>query len=193
MKKNFEKMDSDNKSLVTFVITSDGYLRVNFKGPHLSYVGATSNFHKKYHQNFLGKCTRPMSWSLTNSMTNLKKDLGRIPFKRLYRYRIMSTLNRDDYSMDGDAYTMTPSFSLLKRVKTFDDNIIQSTENFLGLDYTKDLTADQIKTIKKFNRFDEEVAKANLDNLDNVVTASQYSYFLHDNQYTIRETFISEL
>ena len=80
--------------------------------------------------------------------------------------------------------------SLLKRIKSDDDNIIQSTENFLGLDSMKDLTVDQIKTIKKFNSFDEEVAKANLNNL---VTASQYSYFLYDNQYVVRETFISEL
>ena len=85
---------------------------------------------------------------------------------------------------------MSANLSLLKRIKSDDDNIIQSTENFLGLDSMKDLTVDQIKTIKKFNSFDEEVAKANLNNL---VTASQYSYFLYDNQYVVRETFISEL
>ena len=54
----------------------------------------------------------------------------------------------------------------------------------------KTLTTEQTKTIKKINRFDEEVAKANLNS---VVTASQSSYFLYDNQNIIRETFISEL
>ena len=84
---------------------------------------------------------------------------------------------------------MTLSLQLVKRIKVADNNIIQSTKGFVGLDYTKTLTADEIKT-KKFNRFDEEVANANLNN---VVTASQNPYFFYGNQNIIRETFISEL
>ena len=49
---------------------------------------------------------------------------------------------------------------------------------------------DQVKTIKKFNKFDQEVDNANLDN---VVDASENSYILYDNQNIIRETFISEI
>ena len=123
-------------------------------------------------------------------MRHLERDLGKLSFKRHYRYRIISTFNRDDYWIDENAYKMTVSLQLVKRIKVADNNIIQSTKSFVGLDYTKDLTADQIKAIKKFNRFDEEVANANLNN---VVTPSQNSYFLYDNQSMIRDTLISEL
>ena len=80
--------------------------------------------------------------------------------------------------------------SPLKKIKVAKNNIVQSTDLFRGLDYEKTVTAEQIKTIKKFNRFNEEVAKANLNS---VVTALQSSYFLYDNHNIIRETFISEL
>ena len=188
--KNFEKMNNDKKSLVSFIIMSDGYLRVNFNGERILYVGASSNLHKNFCKNFLSKCARPVLWALASSMRNLQKDLGRVPFTRVYRYRIISTFNRDDYWFDENAFKMTLSLTLVKRIKVADNNIIQSTKGFVGLDYTKTLTADEIKTIKKYNRFDEEVANANLNN---VVTASQNSYFLYDNQNIIRETFISEL
>ena len=82
---NFEKMDDDKKSLVTFVITSDGYLRVNFNGKRVFFVGASSNFHKKFRQNFLSKCSKPVAWSITSSMGNFEIDFGKVPFNRLYR------------------------------------------------------------------------------------------------------------
>ena len=75
-------MDVSNKSLVTFIITSEGYLRVNLQGPRILYVCSNSNFHKKFNKIFLGKCAMPTSWYLTNNMRNLRKDLGRIPFKK---------------------------------------------------------------------------------------------------------------
>ena len=85
---------------------------------------------------------------------------------------------------------MSLSLTLPKRIIVDDNNIIQSTKAFIGLNYTKTLSANETETIKKFNSFDEEVTNANLDN---VVTASQNAYFLYDNQNIIRETFISEL
>ena len=187
---NFKKMDDNKKSLVSFITTSEGYLRVNFNGERILYVGASSNLHKSFHKKFLGKCAQPVAWTLMSSMRHLERDLGKLSFKRHYRYRIISTFNRDDYWIDENAYKMTVSLQLVKRIKVADNNTIQSTKSFVGLDYTKDLTADQIKAIKKFNRFDEEVANANLNN---VVTPSQNSYFLYDNQSMIRDTFISEL
>ena len=85
---------------------------------------------------------------------------------------------------------MSLSLTLPKRIIVDDNNIIQSAKAFIGLNYTKTLSANETETIKKFNSLDEEVTNANLDN---VVTASQNSYFLYDNQNIIRETFISEL
>ena len=85
---------------------------------------------------------------------------------------------------------MSLSLTLPKRIIVDDNNIIQSTKAFIGLNYTKTLSANETETIKKINSFDEEVTNANLDN---VVTASQNAYFLYDNENIIRETFISEL
>ena len=83
--KNFEKMDKDKKSLLSFIITLDGYLRVNFNGERILYVGASSNLHKNFRKNFLSKCAKPVAWALASSMNNLEKDLGRLPFKGVYR------------------------------------------------------------------------------------------------------------
>ena len=100
-------MDNDKKSLVSFIKTSEGYLRVNFNGERILYVGTSSNLHKIFRKNFLGKCAQPVAWALTSSMRHLERDLGKLPFKRLHRYRIISTFNRDDYWIDENAYKMT--------------------------------------------------------------------------------------
>ena len=113
-------------------------------------------------------------------MKHLERDLGKLPFKRLYRYRIISTFNRDDYWIDKKAYKMTLSLQLVKRIKVADNNIIQSTKGFVGLDYTKDLTADQIKVIKKFNRFQEEDANAK----NSYFLYGRHLYRSYKNKYT---------
>ena len=97
--KNYKKMDDDDnkKSFVSFIITSEGYLRVNFNGERILYVGGSSNLHKNFRKKFLGKCAQPVAWALTSSMNHLERGLGKLPFKRLYTYRIISTFNRDDY------------------------------------------------------------------------------------------------
>ena len=112
--KNYEKMDNNKKSLVSFIITSEGYLRANFNGERILYIGASSNLHKSFRKNFLGKCTQPVAWALTSSMRHLERGLGKLPFKRLYRYRIISTFNRDDYWIDENAHKMTLSLQLVK-------------------------------------------------------------------------------
>ena len=75
MKRTSKKMDNNKKSLVSFIITLDGYLRVNFNGKRILYVGASSNLHKNFRKNFLSKCAQPVAWVLASSMNNLEKDL----------------------------------------------------------------------------------------------------------------------
>ena len=60
--KNFEKMDNNKKSLVSFIIMSDRYLRVNFNCERILYVGTSSNLHKNFRKNFLSKCAQLVAW-----------------------------------------------------------------------------------------------------------------------------------
>ena len=59
--KNYEKMDDNKKSLVSFIITSEGYLRVNFNGERILYVGASGSLHKSFRKNVLSKCAQPVA------------------------------------------------------------------------------------------------------------------------------------
>ena len=85
-------------------MTSDSYLKVNFTGMHIFYVGANSKLHTNFRNNILNKCAMPRSWASKNTLAGIEKQLGRVPFNRLYRYRIVSTFNRDDYWFDSHAY-----------------------------------------------------------------------------------------
>ena len=108
----------------------------------------------------------------------------------MYKYQLISTFNRSDYGLDTNAFTIVSNYAVSKKVVVNKDNIIQTTDYFVGLEYEKSLTNDEVNTIKKFYNFDEEVENGNLDD---VVNASENSYFLYDNQNLIRETFISEI
>ena len=146
---NYTNLTSEEKDGVIFLVTSDGYLKINFTGMRIFYVGANSKPHANFRNIFLNKCAMSRSWANKNTLTGIEKQLGRVPFNRLYRYRIVPTFNRDDYWFDSHAYKITPSLSPLKKIKVAKNNIVQSTDLFRGLDYEKNFDDRTNKDNKK--------------------------------------------
>ena len=188
-KDNYSKLNDNYKHLAIFLVDSNGYLKVNYTGRQTIYVG-NNELHTNFSDNFLGKCCRPNSWINKYRARNLIKQIGRIPYIKLYKYDLISTLNRSDYWFDTFAFTITENYDLPKKIVTNKSNFIQTTDYFLKTERIKDLTNDNLNTIKKFNNFDKEVGEAKLDDVSN---EAEKAYFLYDNQNLVRETFISEI
>ena len=185
----FDNLSSYDKKNVAFVVLSHGKLRVNFVSHYNFYVGGNSSLHINFANNFLGKSCEYMGVVDKDSMLGVDK-LGKIPYKKLHQYRLLSTFNRDDYWFDENAYMITEDYTLPKKIVTKKYNYIQSTDFFPTLTNKKNLTAKEQKDIKSFNNYDKEVALAKLND---IAHPSEHAYFLYNTQNLIRETFISEI
>ena len=129
---NYNKLNDYNKDFAIFLVTADGYLKVNYTRDHIFYIGG-NNLHKNFNQNFvdiLGKCCRPQSWVDKGAVRGIEKELGRIPYRRLLKYRLVTTFNRDDYWFDSNGFTVTSNYALSKRIRVTKTNIIQPTDFF---------------------------------------------------------------
>ena len=188
-KDNYSKLNDNYKHLAIFLVDSSGYLKVNYTGRQTIYVG-NNELHTNFSGNFLGKCCRPNSWINKYRARNLIKQIGRIPYIKLYKYDLISTLNRSDYWFDTFAFTITENYDLPKKIVTNKNNFIQTTDYFLKTEHIKDLTNGNLNTIKKFNNFDKEVEDTKLDDASN---EAEKANFLYDNQNLVRVTFTSEI
>ena len=187
---NYRLLAARDKIFTVFIVTGTGHLRINWKGNRDFYVGDHSNLHLRFNCNFLSKCCKPMGAVPKSYFENIEKQLGRIPFKTFYKYRMISTFNRSDYWFDENAYAISHNYALSRKIVTKKDNFIQSTGFFTELEHTKNLTDANIKTIKEFNNHDKESKEAELYE---IVNPSEHAFFLYDSQNLIRETFVSEI
>ena len=186
---NYHRLSTHEKKFAMFIVQSDGYLRINWAAEKVFYLGHSNPLKTNFSWNFLGKCCRPLG-SIKRSTLKNYSQLGKCPFKVLYMFQIISTLNRDDYWFGPMTYTITKYCELEKKVVAKKHNFIQTAGKFVGLEHKKSLTANGINAIKKFNNLDQEVKDAKIDD---VISASEHAYFLYDNQNLIHETFISEI
>ena len=189
---NYKYLTNDEKNITPILVTSDRYLRVNYRLINI-YIGY-NNMHIYKRLNFFGKFTKIAGIVLKSSLANIEKDLGVMPFRMLYKYQSISTLNRDDYWFDGFTYTIRSGYDTTKKIIVDKNNFIQPTRFYVGKKYLKNITATQKNTIKNYNNFDKEIEQARLDTAKTLlIEASESSYFLYDNLNLIRETFVSEL
>ena len=180
---NYNKINDNYKHLAIFLVDSNGYLRVNYTGRQTIYIGNNS-LHNYFSDNFLGECCRPDGSVNKYRARNFVRQI-----ETLYKYQLISTLNRSDYWFDTYAFTISEKYELPKKV-VVEKNNFQATDYFRTEKYTKSLTNVDINTIKNVNNFDKYVEDAKLDDVAN---ESERSYFLYDNQNLIQETFISEI
>ena len=172
-----------------FIVQSNGYLKINWAAEKVFYLGYSNPLKTNFSWNLLGKCCRPLG-SIKRSALKNYSQLGECPFKVLYMFQIISTLNRDDYWFGPTTYTITKYRELEKEVVAKKHNSIQTTGKFAGLEHKKSLTAKDVNVIKKFNNLDQEVKDAKIDD---VISESEHAYFLYNNQNLVREAFISEI
>ena len=105
-KDNYSKLNDNYKHLAIFLADSNGFLKVKYTGRQIIYVG-NNKLHTNFLDNFLGKCCRPNGSVNKYRARNLIKQIGRIPYIKLYKYDLISTLNRSDYWFDTFAFTIT--------------------------------------------------------------------------------------
>ena len=105
-KDNYSKLNDNYKHLAIFLADSNGFLKVKYTGRQTIYVG-NNKLHTNFLDNFLGKCCRPNGSVNKYRARNLIKQIGRIPYIKLYKYDLISTLNRSDYWFDTFAFTIT--------------------------------------------------------------------------------------
>ena len=187
--KNYQKLNDNEKRLVSFIVTDDGYLRVNYSPRRYFYVG--KQLKESFSQNFISKCARPAS-SIDYFNINIYRttDTGQVPYLKLWRYLMISTFPSDNYWFDSNAYTIYADFDFPKKIIPDDDkDIVIVNRTFINLSYQSGLSTANLNTIKEFNNFD----KYKDLNLEVAKTAYEHTYFLYDNDNLIRETFISEL
>ena len=111
---NYQKLTENEKELVAFIVNEEGYLTVNYGQHKYVYVG-TNKLRNNFSQKFLGKCSSPAgSVTAFNASIYNVSDIARIPYLRLYKYKITTTFNRDDYWFDSHAYTLNEDHELKK-------------------------------------------------------------------------------
>ena len=97
-----------------FIVQSDGYLRINWAAEKVFYLGYSNPLKTNFSWNFLGKCCRALG-SIKRSTLKNYAQLGKCPFKVLYMFEKISTLNRDDYWFGPITYTITKYHKLEKK------------------------------------------------------------------------------
>ena len=175
--KNYQKLNDNEKRLVSFIVTDDGYLRVNYSPRRYFYVG--KQLKDSFSQNFISKCARPAS-SIDYFNKNIYRttDTGQVPYLKLWRYLMISTFPSDNYWFDSNAYAIYADFDFPKKIIPDDDkDIVIVNRTFTNLSYQSGLSAANSNTIKEFNNFD----KYKDLNLEVAKTAYEHSCFLYDN------------
>ena len=186
---NYPNLTNNEKDLVSFIVTKDGYLTVNFSLRRYIYV--QYQLKESFQNNFIGKCATPAS-KLHNYNANIYKDLGVIPYTYLYRYKLTNTFPSDNFWFNSNTYTINVDYDFPKRIAFTDGKkeVVINNNMFTSLEYEKDFSSANLNTIKKFNNFDKEAKNINVKI---VRTRYEHLYFLYDNDSIIRETCMSEL
>ena len=195
--KNYQKLSDRDKGLVYFIVTEDGYLTVNFGYIKHCYVG--EQLKNSYQNNFISKCAKP-NGQISNRNISIydTTDIGTIPYIRLYRYTLTNTFPTDNIWFNL-SFTIYADFNFPKIIKLTNENydyldkqndIVIKLDEHMKSEFIYSLTTTNLNTIKKFNKFDDELKDINIEVAK---TSYEHSYFLYDNNSLIRETFVLEL
>ena len=111
--RNYSNLTKNEKFLVPFIVTEDGYLTANYNQRKYIYVGNQQR--DSFQNNFIGKFMKPAS-KLANYNANIYKDLGTIPYTYLYRYQFVSTFPSDNVWFNSNSYTIDVDYDFPKRI-----------------------------------------------------------------------------
>ena len=187
---NYQKLNKNQKNLVAFIVTEDGYLTVNYSPRRYIYVG--KQLKDSFSTNFIGQCARPASYiDWYNASIYDITEIGEIPYLKLWRFLSISTFPSDNYWFNSNAYTIHSGYDFPKKIITskYKDEIVIAETSFTNFRYQTELSTANLNTIKEFNNFD----KYKDLNFELAEKTHKHSYFLYDNDNLIQETFLSEL
>ena len=92
-RENFKNLSDDKKELVYFIVEPHGYLKVHFGYRKHLYIG--DDLKKTFTNGFLSLCSKP-NGSISKRNIDVYKSDFVIPYKRLYRYTIISEFPSDN-------------------------------------------------------------------------------------------------
>ena len=188
--RNWGKLSDHEKKYALLIIDRGDYMRVNYNPNIALCFPPNSNFHRKFNKNdFRHFCAYGTFVKKENGYGKGLSALD-LPYTTLYAY----TLNNYSYTIklnDKNAYTLSPGLDLYKAAYEHEKSSSRATgPYFEGQTHQKNLTTAQMNSIKNFNNYDKMAKETEAYNL---LSISEYAYFLYDNQNIIKETFISEI
>ena len=193
-RENFKNLSDDKKELVYFIVEPHGYLKVNFGYRKHLYIG--DDLKKTFTNGFLRLCSKP-NGSISKRNIDLYKSDFVIPYKRLYRYTIISEFPSDNVWVNLASAVVDGHLNVSVKYQLTDakyDALIDQTKDPIfptdlkSYSYTYYLTDAKINQLKNYNNYDDKVK-----DIKAIKLSREHSYFLYDNKSLIRETFVTEL
>ena len=193
-RENFKNLSDDKKELVYFIVEPHGYLKVNFGYRKHFYIG--DDLKKTFTNGFLRLCSRP-NGSISKRNIDIYKSDFVIPYKRLYRYTIISEFPSDNVWVNQASAVVDGYLNVSVKYQLTDtkyDALTDQTKDPIfptdlkSYSYTYYLTDAKINQLKNYNNYDDKVK-----DIKEIKLSREHSYFLYDNKSLIRETFVTEL
>ena len=196
---NFKKLTNYEKTLVFFVVTKEGYLTVNWGFHKNFYVG--DGLHNKFNITFFKLCGRPDGVMTRQTLDIYSKNTSlNIPYKRLYKYRVINTFPNDAVWFDTNIAVIDGDWKVFMQIKITNekyellsdqnDPLLLTTLQQPTSSFNFHIKNDKLNTIKKYNDYSDKFKNLNIET---VKATGEHSHFLYDNNALVRETFITEI
>ena len=199
-RENFNNLSREKKELVYFIVEKDGFLTVNYAPRKHFYVG--DELARGFSHNLIRLCARPNgSIKKINIDIYARKTGLIIPYKRLYRYTLISTFPSDNVWFDRSTATLGTDLSVFMKYKLTNekyelltnqtnDPVLPTRLLYKSSGYTYDLTDAKFNILKNYNDYSDSLKDLNIEAIK---LSREHSYFLYDNKLLVRETFVTEL
>ena len=193
-RENFKNLSDDKKELVYFIVEPHGYLKVNFGYRKHLYIG--DDLKKTFTNGFLRLCSKP-NGSISKRNIDIYKSDFVIPYKRLYRYTIISEVPSDNVWVNLASAVVDGHLNVSVKYQLTDakyDALTDQTKDPIfptdlkSYSYTYYLTDAKINQLKNYNNYDDKVK-----DIKAIKLSREHSYFLYDRKSLIRDTFVTEL
>ena len=197
---NFNNLNNEKKNLVYFIVERDGFLTVNYGIRKHFYVG--NDLANNFSHNLIKLCARPNgSISKRNIDIYARKTGLIIPYKRLYRYTLISTFPSDNVWFDRSTAIVDPNKNVFMKYELTNEKYEVLTDQsndpvfptrllYRSHDYSYVLTDVKFNILKNYNDNSDSMKDLKIEAIK---LSREHLYFLYDNKSLVRETFITEL
>ena len=157
--------------------------------------------HNKFNTIFFKLCARP-DGVMTRQILDIysKNTLLNIPYKKLYKYRVINTFPNDAVWFDTNTVVIDVDWKVFMQIKITNekyellsnqnDPLLLTTLQQPTSSFNFDITNDKLNTIKKYNDYSDKFKNLYIKT---VKASREHSYFVYDNNALVRENFITEI